>query len=729
MELGKFEILEELGRGGFGVVYKARDKSLNRLVAIKVLHPNLVNDPTFLARFQQEAKIAANLDHTNTVPVYGFGAADGRYYIVMAYMPGGSLKDLLKRKGPLSPQQALEVFSQIGEGLSYAHRQNVIHRDLKPGNILFDSLGRARISDMGFAKLLQGGDSVSMSASGGLVGTPAYMAPEIWRGKGASASTDVYSLACNLVEMLTAKPLFAGETTPEVMFKHFEPLTLPEDIPVKWREVIGKGLEKDPKNRYRSVQEFVTQLQLAEIKPAQTTLYSQQTAYQADKPQAQPVIEPEPQPVRGAAEKEEQPERTPARQQQDPAGKPVQRTPVIDDKQGNPVDPVKPGRSGTPAYKKIPAFLQNKLPVYIILGLLALAGVIVGIVIVNNSRKAAQQFADSRNQPTQTGVFFTPQATPTPTAQVIVEAGSVQALSMGGYENGVYGEVSYGGVDNPTWGDLDSGSTDELILLGTEKNANLRINTNRNVGAMFSLSSRNFGSQNLGNNQLYVYGDSSLTLKNDQGITDITLMQGAVYINLVGPSEITHIKMPSHGDVSAELIGGELLLELKPDTVTMWCLREQCSLNYGNEYKRLSAPEVRVYKIGEGVLLDGEQIVPPGERYDEYYLWNLKCNHCLPFEKIYTPTRTATAIPPTRTPTTPPPTWTPTTIPSNTPTATTFVPTIPTETPTTLPTNTPTTPPTTPPPLDTPTPVTPVSPTEDPRPTPTTGTPNPPGNG
>ncbi|NLB70629.1 MAG: protein kinase, partial [Chloroflexi bacterium] len=686
MELGKFEILEELGRGGFGVVYKARDKSLNRLVAIKVLHPNLVNDPTFLARFQQEAKIAANLDHTNTVPVYGFGAADGRYYIVMAYMPGGSLKDLLKRKGPLSPQQALEVFSQIGEGLSYAHRQNVIHRDLKPGNILFDSLGRARISDMGFAKLLQGGDSVSMSASGGLVGTPAYMAPEIWRGKGASASTDVYSLACNLVEMLTAKPLFAGETTPEVMFKHFEPLTLPEDIPVKWREVIGKGLEKDPKNRYRSVQEFVTQLQLAEIKPAQTTLYSQQTAYQADKPQAQPVIEPEPQPVRGASEKQEQPERTPARQQQDPAGKPVQRTPVIVDKQGHPVDPVKPGRSGTPAYKKIPAFLQNKLPVYIILGLLALAGVIVGIVIVNNSRKAAQQFADSRNQPTQTGVFFTPQATPTPTAQVIVEAGSVQALSMGGYENGVYGEVSYGGVDNPTWADLDSGSTDELILLGTEKNANLRINTNRNVGAMFSLSSRNFGSQNLGNNQLYVYGDSSLTLKNDQGITDITLMQGAVYINLVGPSEITHIKMPSHGDVSAELIGGELLLELKPDTVTMWCLREQCSLNYGNEYKRLSAPEVRVYKIGEGVLLDGEQIVPPGERYDEYYLWNLKCNHCLPFEKIYTPTRTATAIPPTRTPTTPPPTWTPTTIPSNTPTATTLVTTIPTETQTTPPT-------------------------------------------
>ena len=412
--------------------------------------------------------------------------------------------------------------------------------------------------------------------------------------------------------------------------------------------------------------------------------------------------------------------------------------------------------------------------VYVGLGVLVLAGIVVGAIMANNNRKSEQQLADLRNQPTQTGVFFTPQATPTPTAQVIVAAEFVQALSMGGYDTGVYSEYSYGGVDNPTWGDLDPGSTSELIVPGTEKKANLRVNTNRNVGAMFSLGSKHLGGESLGNNQLYVYGDSSLTLKNDQGITDITLTQGAVYINLVGPSEITHIKMPSHGDVSAELIGGELLLELKPDTVTMWCLREQCSLNYGNEYKRLSAPEVRVYKIGEGVLLDGEQIIPPGERYDEYYLWNLKCNHCLPFEKIYTPTptsiigtptptlapgetrntptRTATAIPPTRTPTTPPPTWTPTTIPSNTPTATTLVTTIPTETqttpPTDIPTNTPTSTPTSLPtyhPTSTPTslPTYPPTPTpmslptyppttiipDPPTSTPTSDIPRPPGNG
>ena len=167
MELGKFEILEELGRGGFGIVYKAHDKALKRLVAIKVLHPNLVNDPTFVARFRQEAQIAAQLDHPNLVPVHDFGEIGGRYYIVMGYMPGGSLKELIKKEGPLSKERALEILRQIGSGLAYAHSTGVIHRDLKPGNILFDAKGQARVSDMGFAKLLRSDSSASMSASGG----------------------------------------------------------------------------------------------------------------------------------------------------------------------------------------------------------------------------------------------------------------------------------------------------------------------------------------------------------------------------------------------------------------------------------------------------------------------------------------------------------------------------------------------------------------------------------
>ena len=277
---GKYEILEELGRGGFGTVYKAQDKVLGRLVAIKVLHPALVVEPSFIERFRQEARIAASLDHPNLVPVHDFSEAEGRYYIAMGFMKGGSLKDLLKKDGPIRKAHSLEIIQQLGAGLSYAHSRNVIHRDLKPGNILFDERGIARVSDMGFAKLLHSENSTSMSSSGGLVGTPAYMAPEIWRGKGANAATDVYSLACILVEMLTAEPLFDGESTPEVMFKHFEPLQLPGDLPQYWKPVIEGALEKKPEDRIASVAEFITYLQRAEQKPTPATTHPKQDRHQ-----------------------------------------------------------------------------------------------------------------------------------------------------------------------------------------------------------------------------------------------------------------------------------------------------------------------------------------------------------------------------------------------------------------------------------------------------------------
>jgi len=260
MQLGKFEILEELGRGGFGIVYKARDMALDRLVALKILHPELLINHDFLRRFRQEARIAAQLDHPNLVPVYEFGESKGRYYIVMGYMAGGSLKELLKREGRLEPERAREVLGQISAGLTYAHRRGIIHRDLKPGNILFDGEGRARVSDMGFARLLGGESSLSMTGTGGIVGTPAYMAPEIWRGKGAGAAADVYSAACILVEMLTGKVLFEGESTPEVMFKHFEPLRLPDGLPREWIPAIEQALEKEPEERTGAVEELVSGL-------------------------------------------------------------------------------------------------------------------------------------------------------------------------------------------------------------------------------------------------------------------------------------------------------------------------------------------------------------------------------------------------------------------------------------------------------------------------------------
>jgi len=264
MLLGKYEIQEVLGRGGFGTVYKGYDKVLDRTVAVKVLHPNLVNDPTFLARFQREAQIAAKLDHPNLVPVYDFGESEGHYYIVMGYMPGGSLKDRLSSEGPIEKNLALNYISQIGEGLDFAHSRNVIHRDLKPGNILFDERGKVRVSDMGFAKLLHSDASMSMTVSGGIVGTPAYMAPEIWNGKPATAATDVYSVACILAEMITGSPLFEGETTPMVMMEHFKPLNLPDALPKEWKPVFEAALEKQQEDRIQTVGDFFGQIKAIE---------------------------------------------------------------------------------------------------------------------------------------------------------------------------------------------------------------------------------------------------------------------------------------------------------------------------------------------------------------------------------------------------------------------------------------------------------------------------------
>lgn len=260
MQLGKFDILEELGHGGFGTVYKARDLVLDRIVAIKVLHPNLVNDPLFLSRFKQEAQIAAQIEHANLVPIYDFGETDGHFFIVMGFMPGGSLKELLMKEGPLKKERALEILDQIGMGLAYAHKKGVIHRDLKPANILFDDEGVARISDMGFAKLLHSESSGSMSNSGGLVGTPAYIAPEVWKDASATMAVDVYSAACILVEMLSGKPLFDGDSTPSVMLKHFEPLKLPGNLPDGWKPIIENALEKDPNQRTSCTEEIVRSL-------------------------------------------------------------------------------------------------------------------------------------------------------------------------------------------------------------------------------------------------------------------------------------------------------------------------------------------------------------------------------------------------------------------------------------------------------------------------------------
>jgi eukaryotic-like serine/threonine-protein kinase len=259
--LGKYELHEQLGRGGFGTVYRAIDTSLGREVALKVLHPQLTTDPDFLERFRNEARLVASLKSPNIVTIYDLAEADGRVFIAMEYLSGGSLKEKLEKEGTIPFEQSVEIIKQVCNGLRTAHKKGLVHRDIKPGNILFNSEGQAVLGDFGLARAIQQSSMSAASSTGG-VGTPAYRAPELWIGKPpASPATDIYSLGCVLSEMLTGKTLFEGDTTEEVLTKHLIigptiPEAYPAGVPVGIRSVVAKAVVKDVKERYQTVTDF-----------------------------------------------------------------------------------------------------------------------------------------------------------------------------------------------------------------------------------------------------------------------------------------------------------------------------------------------------------------------------------------------------------------------------------------------------------------------------------------
>ncbi|HPS40999.1 MAG TPA: bifunctional serine/threonine-protein kinase/formylglycine-generating enzyme family protein [Anaerolineaceae bacterium] len=266
--LGKYELHEQLGKGGFGTVYRAIDTSLGREVALKILHPQLMVDDTFVQRFIKEARTLASLEHPNIVPVHDLGESDGRLFIAMRYLPGGNLQELIRKSGHLDFSRALKIMSQVCDGLQTAHERELVHRDIKPANILFDARGSALISDFGLARAVQvSGSSMSSTSVG--AGTPAYRAPELWRGKPpATPATDVYSLACMLVEMLTGKTLFDGSTPDEILTQHLIdgpalPELFPPDCPAGLRELILKALSKDPSARQQDAKAFFDEFSTA----------------------------------------------------------------------------------------------------------------------------------------------------------------------------------------------------------------------------------------------------------------------------------------------------------------------------------------------------------------------------------------------------------------------------------------------------------------------------------
>ncbi len=264
--LGSYQILEQIGQGGMATIFKAYQPSMDRYVAVKILPSHFTQDETFVARFTQEARTLARLEHPHILPVHNYGEQEGITYLVMRYIDAGTLKDLTDRQGPLDLDVVVRIFGQIGRALGYAHSQGVIHRDIKPSNVLIDDRGDAFLTDFGIAKLVAG--TSQFTASGALVGTPSYMAPEQGMGQPIDHRCDIYAMGVMLYEVVTGKVPFEAETPLAVLLKHIsDPLPPPRlikpDLPEAVERVILKAMAKPPEDRFQTAEEMVDALQKA----------------------------------------------------------------------------------------------------------------------------------------------------------------------------------------------------------------------------------------------------------------------------------------------------------------------------------------------------------------------------------------------------------------------------------------------------------------------------------
>jgi len=262
--LGQCRLLEHLGSGGMATVYKAYQPSLDRYVAVKVLPPYLAQTRGFAARFRREARAIARLNHPNILPVYDSGQEGELSYIVMRYVEGGTLQEMLGK--PLPLDRVVELITQVGGALDYAHQEGIIHRDVKPSNVLMDKGEWALLSDFGLAKMVE--TSVKLTETGVGIGTPAYIAPELGKGEPADERSDIYSLGIMLYEMLTGRVPFEAQSPMAVVLDHIStPLPVPRsinpDIPEPVEQVLLKALAKDPADRFQRMGQMVTALQKA----------------------------------------------------------------------------------------------------------------------------------------------------------------------------------------------------------------------------------------------------------------------------------------------------------------------------------------------------------------------------------------------------------------------------------------------------------------------------------
>jgi predicted Ser/Thr protein kinase len=258
---GKYEIIRLLGKGGMGAVFLAHDLTLEREVAIKVLPPDVAQDEQVVRRFQQEAKTAAKLDHPNIIPIYRVESEGGLNYFVMKYVSGTSLEDVLERRQPLAIDYVQRVLWEAGCALGHAHQRGVVHRDVKPANIIFDHEARVTLTDFGISKALQA--ATGFTATGMIIGTPHYMAPEQAKGGSVDGRADQYSLGIVGYRMLTGELPFSGDSMHTILYKHiFEEVPLATtrraDVPDFLATALARALAKEPEQRFATMEEFAT---------------------------------------------------------------------------------------------------------------------------------------------------------------------------------------------------------------------------------------------------------------------------------------------------------------------------------------------------------------------------------------------------------------------------------------------------------------------------------------
>ncbi len=258
-KIGKYNIIETIGKGAMGAVYKGQDSVIDRIVAIKVVHPHLIDGEQgddLLARFQQEAKAAARCSHSNIVTLFDFGVNDETPFMVMEFIEGLDLRSLLKMGGAISTQQSVQIIDQVLDALQYAHDHGVVHRDIKPANIMVLDSGKVKVADFGVARL----ESSDLTNAGDMVGTPNYMSPEALRGAKVDNRSDLYAVGIVLLELLTGTRPAAGFVDSDTIFDLLEKSSLDRTHKSKFHDLLVKALDPKPNKRFQNAREFAREV-------------------------------------------------------------------------------------------------------------------------------------------------------------------------------------------------------------------------------------------------------------------------------------------------------------------------------------------------------------------------------------------------------------------------------------------------------------------------------------